>query len=376
MTACPASCSAWRTRAATTSCTRRCRSCWRARRRRSKGIACGASTTWYSSARGARSSRSAGPPSTPSPRRAPSTARLLPPWWPRRRRSWSRSWATTRTSRRPSTRAIATSRATWRGGRASWTSSSGSRAACGASITPASTTSTRSRRPGPNRGATSAVVRMPSMARPGETVVLVMLLVLPARAGGDLPVRRALQAASVVVESTGCAGAVAENRQTIVTAKHCVKGQTLRVRLSTGSERTAWVVAVNDASDQAVLFLEEPADVEPLAIVRRRQIPGTVLYFEGNPERTRFQSARLDRVGRCPSLPDLPNALLTGIDGRPGASGPPLVNGAAEIVGLEHGRVGCQTETPADPLAPLVDHVLGRGVVETTRAAPARAKVA
>jgi len=213
---------------------------------------------------------------------------------------------------------------------------------------------------------------MASMARPTGTVVLVLLLVLPARAGGDLPVRRALQAASVVVESTGCAGAVAESPQIIVTAKHCVKGQTLRVRLSTGSERTAWVVAVNDASDQAVLFLEEPADVEPLAIVRRRQIPGTVLYFEGNPERARFQSARLDRVGRCPSLPDLPNALFTSIDGRPGDSGAPLVDGAAGIVGLVHGGARCHIATPADPLARLVDHVLGRGVVETTRAARAR----
>src|SRR3989454_641349 len=226
-----------------------------------------------------------------------------------------------------------------------------SRVARGAPTTRASTTSSRSRRPGANRGAASAVIRMASMARRGGTVVLVMLLVLPARAGSDLPVRRALQAASVVVETTGCAGVIAENPQIIVTAKHCVKGQTLRVRLSTGSERTAWVVAVNDASDQAVLFLEEPADVEPLAIVRRRQIPGTVLYFEGNPERPRFQSARLDRVGRCPSLPDLPNALFTSIDGRPGDSGAPLVDGAAAIVGLVHGGARCHIATPADPLA-------------------------
>ena len=196
-----------------------------------------------------------------------------------------------------------------------------------------------------------------------------MLVAGPARAGGDLAVRRALGAASVVVETTGCSGVVAESPQIIVTAKHCVKGErTLRVRLSTGAERSAWVVAVNDASDQAVLFLEDPADVEPLAIVRRRQIPGTVLYFEGNPERPRFQSARLDRIGRCPSLPDLPNALFTSIDGRPGDSGAPLVDGAAEIVGLVHGGVRCHIATPAGPLARLVDHVLGRNVVETTRA--------
>jgi S1-C subfamily serine protease len=208
---------------------------------------------------------------------------------------------------------------------------------------------------------------MASMARAGGTIGLVMLLVAPVRAAGDLEVRRALQAASVVVETTGCSGVVAENPQIIVTAKHCLEGQTLRVRLSTGSERTAWVVAVNDASDQAVLFLEEPADVEPLLIVRRRQIPGTVLYFEGNPGRPRFQSARLDRVGRCPSLPDLPDALFTSIDGTPGDSGAPLVDGGGEIVGLVHGGVRCHIATPAGPLARLVDHVLGRGVVETTR---------
>src|SRR5438128_10394397 len=97
---------------------------------------------------------------------------------------------------------------------------------------PASTTSSRSRRPGANREATSAVVRMASMARPAGTVVLVLLLALPARAGGDLPVRRALQTASVVGESTGCAGAVAGNRQIIVNREHCVKGPTLRVRPS------------------------------------------------------------------------------------------------------------------------------------------------
>jgi hypothetical protein len=91
----------------------------------------------------------------------------------------------------------------------------------------------------------------------------------------------------------------------------------LRVRLSTGDVRTAWVVATNSASDQAVLFLEEPAGVAPLDLVRRPQIPGTVLYFSGHPDRPRFQSARLDKIGRCPSLPDLPNALFTTIDGMP-----------------------------------------------------------
>src|SRR5437762_11326600 len=151
--------------------------------------------------------------------------------------------------------------------------------------------------------AAASEVRMASVARVRAALVL-LLLAAPAR-GGDLAVRRALHAASVVVETTGCAGAIAENPQIVVTAKHCLKGDTLRVRLSTGAVRTAWLVATNEASDQAVLFLERPAGVEPLPLVRRAQIPGTVLYFEGNPSHPRFQSARLDRIGRCPGLPDL-----------------------------------------------------------------------
>jgi len=110
--------------------------------------------------------------------------------------------------------------------------------------------------------------------------------------------------------------------------------------------------------------------------VRRRQIPGTVLYFEGNPAEPRFQSARLDRIGHCPSLPDLPDALFTSINGRPGDSGAPLVDGGAEIVGLVHGGARCHIATPAGPLARLVDHVLGRDVAETTRAGNGRTDIA
>jgi S1-C subfamily serine protease len=198
---------------------------------------------------------------------------------------------------------------------------------------------------------------------------LLLVVAAPsATPAGDLAVRRALHAASVVVETTGCAGAVAESQQIVVTARHCLEGRTLRVRLSTGAVRTAWLVATNKATDQAVLFLEEPAGVEPLPLVRRPQIPGTVLYFEGNPGQPRFQSARLDRIGHCPSLPDLPDALFTSIAGVPGDSGAPLVDGAARIVGLVHGGARCHIATPADALARLVDRVLEREVAEMARA--------
>ena len=216
---------------------------------------------------------------------------------------------------------------------------------------------------------------MAFIARVASLLLVLVLSVTAGRAaplGGDLAVRRALETASVVVETTGCSGVVAEHPQIIVTARHCVEGESLRVRLSTGAVRTAWVGATSDATDQAVLFLEEPAGVEPLPLVRRRQIPGTVLYFEGNPSRPRFQSARLERIGVCPSLPDLKDALFTSIDGAPGDSGAPLVDGASRIVGLVHGGARCRIATPSPPLARLVDQVLDRDGGDAPRLAFSR----
>ncbi len=180
-------------------------------------------------------------------------------------------------------------------------------------------------------------------------------------------VRRALHAASVQIEPTGCSGALTEGQDLVVTARHCIDSeqQTLRVKFVDGTIRNAYVAAVDEVADQAVLLLPDPVPIAPLAIVRRRQIPGTVLYFEGNPARPRFQGARLDRIGRCESLPRLPNALFTSIDGAPGDSGAPLVDGAARVVGLVHGGVRCHIATPADTLGRLVDRVLERHLVRT-----------
>jgi S1-C subfamily serine protease len=199
---------------------------------------------------------------------------------------------------------------------------------------------------------------------PGVTRVLAFLVALavPAASHADArSVRRALRDATVDL-ARGCSGAVAESSQLVVTAYHCVDGagDRMQLRLSTGETRTGWIVAVDRAADQAVLFLEQPARVTPLAIAHRRQVPGTVLYFAGRPTEPRFQEARLERLGRCPSLPDLPNALFTTIHGRPGDSGAPLVDGAARIVGLVHGGARCEIATPADTLLRLIDETLQR----------------
>lgn len=175
-------------------------------------------------------------------------------------------------------------------------------------------------------------------------------------------VRRALHAASAALEPIGCSGVLAEEPDIVVTALHCVDDEAgaVRVRFTNGTTRTARVAATDPAADQAVLVLDAPVAIEPLPIVHRRQIPGTVLYFEGHPDEPRFQGARLDRIGRCDSLPRLPNALFTGIEGRPGDSGAPLVDVAARIVGLVHGGVRCHIATPADSLLRLVERVLDR----------------
>jgi S1-C subfamily serine protease len=197
----------------------------------------------------------------------------------------------------------------------------------------------------------------------GRTLVLVVILLTTVAGavppGGDLAVRSALHAASVVVEPSGCGGALAETPTLVVTAKHCIdKGRDLSVRFVTGARREARLVATDDAADQVVLMLSDPVPIMPLTVVHRRQIPGTVLYFEGNPKNPRFQTVRLERIGVCPSLPDLPNALFTSLQGTPGDSGSPLVDGAARIVGLVHGGAQCQIATPSDTLARLVERVL------------------
>jgi S1-C subfamily serine protease len=196
------------------------------------------------------------------------------------------------------------------------------------------------------------------------TVALAALAAMPA--GANPPpvppaVRRALTAATVLVLPAECGGVLAGSPELVATALHCIdRGGGLRVRTSAGAVLDARLKATDAAADQAVLLLDRPAQAAPLPIVRRPPIVGTVVYFQGNPQRPRLQDARIDRRGRCESLPDLPDALFTSIRGEPGDSGSPLVDGAGRIVGLVHGGARCQIATPATRLAPLVERALGR----------------
>jgi hypothetical protein len=196
----------------------------------------------------------------------------------------------------------------------------------------------------------------------GRIALLLAAFALPAaaRTPTDVLVRSALREATVSLD-TGCSGAIAEHPQLIATALHCVEkaDRSVQVRLSNGEGRRAWIVATDAVADQALLFMEEEVKLQPLDVVRRPQIAGTVLFFQGHPERPRFQQARLDRVGTCQSLPALPNALFTSIEGVPGDSGAPRVDGGARIVGLVHGGADCHIATPANTLAMMLEDILG-----------------
>jgi S1-C subfamily serine protease len=193
-------------------------------------------------------------------------------------------------------------------------------------------------------------------------------LVVGARAAAaqGLDVQRRLHDASVNVGG-GCSGALTEGHDMVVTARHCVIDRpVIEIRFTNGLVRTGWVAATDEIADQAVILLEDPVPVRPLSLTRRPPISGSILFFEGNPRTPRYQEARLDRTGRCPNLPRLPNALFTTLRGVPGDSGAPVVDAAGRIVGLVHGGAQCEIVTPADTLLRLIDRVLGPGEVQVT----------
>ncbi len=198
-------------------------------------------------------------------------------------------------------------------------------------------------------------------ARWGSAVaalVLVAALGTPARAARPPAVEQALLAASVLVGS-GCSGVLVDGPDLVLTAEHCITGSaTHALRFSDGSTRTGWVAGVDHEADQALLLLEEPVAVKPLALIPKPPIAGTVLYFAGNPHHPRFQEAKLERTGRCPSLPALGDALFTTIDGIPGDSGAAIVDAGARVVGLVHGGAQCHIATPSATLRRLIADVL------------------
>jgi S1-C subfamily serine protease len=176
-------------------------------------------------------------------------------------------------------------------------------------------------------------------------------------------------AATVTLEPGHCAGVVVEDGRHALTAAHCVRAEDTRVRLSfLGGRRLGGTyVHVDRGRDVAVIRLDAQAPVRPLEVADGLPQPGDGLIFTGRNDRPGdAQEAQLERLGRCPSLPDVPAALFTTMRGRPGDSGAPLVDSRMQVVGLVHGGAACSIATPTAGLGPLVED-LSRGGPELAR---------
>lgn len=87
----------------------------------------------------------------------------------------------------------------------------------------------------------------------------------------------------------------------------------------------------------------------------RPPAPGEPLLFVGRPDHHfEPQRPRLLRLGRCPSLPEVPDALFTTVEGRPGDSGAPILDGSLRVVGLVHGGAACSIAAPAWEVSTLI----------------------
>lgn len=170
----------------------------------------------------------------------------------------------------------------------------------------------------------------------------------PLSATGRLATQEALHAATVTLEDR-CAGVVVEDRLHVVTAAHCIEPgeRSVSVAYVDGSSAEAAVEVVDRTTDVAVLSLKEQAPVAGLEISAKLPGPGTEGFFAGRADRgTELQDVSVERLGPCPSLPGVPAALFTTVDGVPGDSGAPLVDRDFKVVGLIHGGARCNVAAP------------------------------
>lgn len=181
-------------------------------------------------------------------------------------------------------------------------------------------------------------------------------------------------AATVTLGAGHCAGVVVEDGQHALTAAHCVGPGDTRVDLSflDGRRLGGTYIHVDRGRDVAVIRLDARARVRPLEVAEGLPFPGQALVFAGRNDRPgEPQEAMLERLGRCPSLPDVPAALFTTMRGRPGDSGAPLVDARMRVVGLVHGGASCSIATPTAGLGTLVED-LSRGGPALASQAPGR----
>lgn len=151
----------------------------------------------------------------------------------------------------------------------------------------------------------------------------------------------------------GCSGVVAHSQSEIVTAAHCIPSgrSAVTVRHLELGTRTATVLYRDDARDLAWLELSEPFAVSAFPLATGLPKVNDKLVFLGRIDRAkRPRRAVVERVARCPHLPELDDALFTTLDAKPGDSGAPLVNDQGEVVALVQGGARCHIASPVYPL--------------------------
>ena len=184
-----------------------------------------------------------------------------------------------------------------------------------------------------------------------------------------------LREATLTLLPARCQGVVAEDAQSALTAAHCLdEGERrLRVQLHDGRVLEARVARVDRAHDVALLRLATPTGVQPLRVASALPFPGAALRFISSRHHAgELQEVELVRLGRCPSLPEVPAALFTSLHGEPGDSGAPVVDAALQVVGLVHGGARCAIATPTAGLGPQLASLAAASPARLARKAPAR----
>ncbi|ADO74311.1 S1 family peptidase [Stigmatella aurantiaca] len=167
----------------------------------------------------------------------------------------------------------------------------------------------------------------------------------------------ALRDATVTLLPGHCAGVIVEDGRHLLTAAHCVApmAQRIEVELRDGTRMGGHALRIDPGQDIALFQLDSAAPVTPLPIALEMPTPGEPLLFAGRNDRPGgLQAVWLEKLGRCPSLPEVPQALFTTLHGEKGDSGAPVVDAQMRVVGLVHGGAACSIAAPTSAFAPLV----------------------
>ncbi len=159
-----------------------------------------------------------------------------------------------------------------------------------------------------------------------------------------------LRAATVTLVPPRCAGVLLGDGGLALTAAHCLADgeRRLRVTLEDGREVGARVIEVDAERDLALLKLRRRAGMG-LEIAADLPDVGEIVLFAGRSDEAQpLQLASVEDLRPCPTLPGVPAAIFTTIDGRKGDSGAPVVDEDLQIIGIVHGGATCNILTPVN----------------------------